>query len=497
MKNNQQSTTAIASLLRPGENDTALILGIVYSDKKRREINDLILDEYPNVEQVGFINNDANKAELIMAGEEFCANATRCAAYEILEGKPGDILIKVSGVNKKLKAGIRSDGEAYAQIPIFADPKKIMSDQKYSGNFIVEMEGIVHYVDFSSSIQGLTSEQIKDKGLKEIKKLGYDQAQAVGYIFAQKEGDSYTIAPIVYVREIQTTFFETACGSGSMAVTMVEALKTGKSITELAVIQPSGLVIKASVFFDKKNFGYAEISGPIKRLPKNTRDLEKTMVRYQDLQPIKTKDNKDGWIKIDQDQISTEYMPGMDDMKSITGSQIIVREKIYNMLLQAQKQLKKVNKNYTLVITYGYRNLEIQKRKFLQELKNIDSFFENPIDMYEEVHRFIAVPTVAGHPTGGAIDIVIKDEKTNKILDFGSKQYDYLIKDCYVFTDSISSEASNNRMLLRQLLTDVGFSPFDGEWWHFSYGDREWAYYYKEPYAIYNQKDYDEVRKLL
>ncbi|QQR69366.1 MAG: hypothetical protein IPI58_01405 [Alphaproteobacteria bacterium] len=36
-------------------------------------------------------------------------------------------------------------------------------------------------------------------------------------------------------------------------------------------------------------------------------------------------------------------------------------------------------------------------------------------------------------------------------------------------------------------MTSVGFAPFDGEWWHFSYGDREWAKYYGRSHAIYSQ----------
>jgi D-alanyl-D-alanine dipeptidase len=31
----------------------------------------------------------------------------------------------------------------------------------------------------------------------------------------------------------------------------------------------------------------------------------------------------------------------------------------------------------------------------------------------------------------------------------------------------------------------AGFAPFYGEWWHFSYGDREWAAVYGEPAALY------------
>ena len=51
----------------------------------------------------------------------------------------------------------------------------------------------------------------------------------------------------------------------------------------------------------------------------------------------------------------------------------------------------------------------------------------------------------------------------------------------------ITPKVRQNRLLLRRLLTKQGFAPFDGEWWHFSYGDREWAKYYEKEEAIYDQ----------
>jgi D-alanyl-D-alanine dipeptidase len=32
-------------------------------------------------------------------------------------------------------------------------------------------------------------------------------------------------------------------------------------------------------------------------------------------------------------------------------------------------------------------------------------------------------------------------------------------------------------MMLYQVMTEAGFMPFFGEYWHFMYGDREWAYF--------------------
>jgi len=51
-----------------------------------------------------------------------------------------------------------------------------------------------------------------------------------------------------------------------------------------------------------------------------------------------------------------------------------------------------------------------------------------------------------------------------------------------------------NRILLRYLLKKQGFAPYDGEWWHFSYGDREWAFYYKKKNAIYGQVSPGKVK---
>ncbi|MDR3125675.1 MAG: hypothetical protein LBU20_01195 [Candidatus Nomurabacteria bacterium] len=34
------------------------------------------------------------------------------------------------------------------------------------------------------------------------------------------------------------------------------------------------------------------------------------------------------------------------------------------------------------------------------------------------------------------------------------------------------------RFSILKPMMSQGFAPYDGEWWHFSYGDREWAAWY-------------------
>lgn len=221
------------------------------------------------------------------------------------------------------------------------------------------------------------------------------------------------------------------------------------------------------------------------------------MAKYQDLINVPVKENDEPIIVIDPGIIPNAYSPVLSDMQELLGSQLYVRKSVFKKLQNVQINLKKRYPSYTLFVTYGYRSTEVQTRYFLKQLQIASqTFFADPVALYEEVHRQVAVPTVAGHPTGGAIDIVIKNTETGKLIDFGAEQYDFSSKDCYVFTQSIGRMAIKNRLLLRALMIGQGFAPFDGEWWHFSYGDREWAYYYNKPTALYEQKLSSSVKNM-
>jgi len=212
-----------------------------------------------------------------------------------------------------------------------------------------------------------------------------------------------------------------------------------------------------------------------------TKALENKMVLYQDLLNIKTVDCQE---KLVPAQIA------------IFKNQVIfVRESVNKRLLKAELQLRRLHPNYQLILFCGYRSLETQTKRFLEVLSNLTKkYFENPLDLYESVHRKVAVPTVAGHPTGGAVDIAIFDIGANRLLDFGSLLYDYSTKKHYSFYPGLKKIQKYNRQLLRKVMMMSGFAPFDGEWWHFSFGDREWAFYYQKKTAKYKQVNFKSIR---
>ena len=193
----------------------------------------------------------------------------------------------------------------------------------------------------------------------------------------------------------------------------------------------------------------------------------------------------------------------------------IVRKSVYEKLQAVDKSLKQKNPNWQLVVVCGYRLLEFQERAFEKQKAKLEEFYTDETDLLEAVHRVIAVPHVSGHPTGGAVDVVVYDFVKNEYLDFGTEVGDFDTKDVYYAATGIrvspiskkkKPAVEANRIMLRSLMTAQGFSPYDGEWWHFSYGDREWAFYTNKresnkgnqgavvaKEALYRQKSLDEV----
>ncbi len=254
------------SVLRPGGNDTALVIGIETDSKRRKAINDQIMSQQSNVEQVGFVNLDPKNAELMMAGGEFCGNATRSTAWQVLKGQAGEISIKVSGVESNLQAGVDEEGNAWAQMPIYADPSRVtfLDD----GRAVVAMEGITHVV-MNDSFPEASPEELKQIALNILQELGLATSVAAsGVMFLTPSESGVSMRPVVLVRDINTLFYETACGSGTTAVGLLEALKQGKSV-DLPITQPTGMPINIKVDFDGSEFKQAVISGPIEVLNQN------------------------------------------------------------------------------------------------------------------------------------------------------------------------------------------------------------------------------------
>lgn len=251
-------------IYEPGGNTTALIMGTRRTTMEKTLINEHVMRYIPCVEQVGFVNEE--KYELIMAGGEFCGNATRSAAYFYLNGNPGEIEISVSGVSKTLRAGVTKTGEAWAEMPVYKELSSVsMID---TGVYKVMLEGITHVVilpDVAEKYLFVTSD-LKDAARKMIEEYGLLKEPAAGIIFVEKKGeDEYMIHPCVFVPAIETMFYETACGSGSTALGLVISQLKDANV-EIDVLQPSLQTIRVTVNRTENEYISAFITGNVKEM---------------------------------------------------------------------------------------------------------------------------------------------------------------------------------------------------------------------------------------
>jgi len=214
------------------------------------------------------------------------------------------------------------------------------------------------------------------------------------------------------------------------------------------------------------------------------------ILTYRELLEVRTSEINEPMLVVQQEapEIACQYCKF--DMLSYTGEWMLLRKTVLEKLRAAQNNLAKKAPGTFLKLVYAYRHPEVQKRYFeevSQELLRAEPTLNGQL-LKEKAHLLIAVPEVAGHPTGGAVDVTLT--RGGRELDMGTTIADFTKPEVIpTFSDQINDLQRENRMLLREIMLEQEFAPFDGEWWHFCYGDREWAGYYRKPAALYEPID--------
>jgi len=214
-------------------------------------------------------------------------------------------------------------------------------------------------------------------------------------------------------------------------------------------------------------------------------NTEGILLTYEQLRTISPGISDEALVEVQafDSTIVAEYEK--TDMIAYTGSTMLVRESVARKLARVNASLEQ--SGYRLKVVYGYRHPEVQEKYFsaiVNELKKASPDLRTE-QLEAAAHNFVAVPKVAGHPTGGAVDLTLLSHD-NVPLDMGTKIADYAAPELIrTYAPSLTALQSENRKLLLDAMTAEGFAPFYGEWWHFSYGDREWAYFYGHTEALY------------
>lgn len=172
-----------------------------------------------------------------------------------------------------------------------------------------------------------------------------------------------------------------------------------------------------------------------------------------------------------------------------------MRESVYDKLAKAQAALPKP---LHFCLYEAYRSLNLQKFLFETHYANLQKLnpdfsphqlFLATIKLVSPVVNEDGSKNIPPHSTGAAIDVYLVDEQ-GVAVDMGIHPKDWMLDHdgSLSLTDSklLSKEAKKNRAIMSKALLAQGFVNYPTEYWHWSYGDRYWAFMEKQPQTLYS-----------
>lgn len=208
-------------------------------------------------EQVAFILDvpECGRAEgrMEMCGLEFCGNASRSygliRAHEMGICGEGKVFIDISGCNEILTVDVNTEtGFTKVKMPLPVsmtefDLSKLpiddlkanpMAEMLLRRASLVNFGGIVHVVLSDIQAKPETFELIKDVVMEKY------NPPAIGVMFCDSRKNK--MIPVVYVRDVDTTYFEGSCGSGTTACAAAFGTIMGDGTHNFSFPQPAGTI---------------------------------------------------------------------------------------------------------------------------------------------------------------------------------------------------------------------------------------------------------------
>ena len=173
-----------------------------------------------------------------------------------------------------------------------------------------------------------------------------------------------------------------------------------------------------------------------------------------------------------------------------------IREGGAKALKKAQELLPE---NLYLVVFDPYRTLKVQGslyEQYYRELKELHQDW-NEEQLATETQKYVSIPSdnparPSPHNTGGSVDVAIYElpqgkhfdgsnpevvQMHGKLLDFGTP-FDHGDKEAALsYLEQLAKEqaltpeeedAMKNRRILYKVMIEVGFEPYQDEWWHYN-----------------------------
>lgn len=151
-----------------------------------------------------------------------------------------------------------------------------------------------------------------------------------------------------------------------------------------------------------------------------------------------------------------------------------LRKTVVGMLKRAQRLLPK---GMTFVIRDAWRSSDVQRQIMESFVARFKSQHPNWTEKRarQEAEKFVAGasgPLASGHMTGGAVDVRLW--KKGRRVPMRSWRLTYQ-ENAQPYQPKLPKHLQRNREIMFRALSSVGFSQCHNEFWHWSYGDVQWA----------------------
>lgn len=156
-----------------------------------------------------------------------------------------------------------------------------------------------------------------------------------------------------------------------------------------------------------------------------------------------------------------------------------LREAVIARLAQAGKNVAK--SGYTLQVLDGWRPPAVQQALYDDIFRQLTLRHpeDNEAERHHRTRHFVSQPSIlperpSAHLTGGAVDVTLT--RDGVAVDMGSG-FDEPSHRSY--TDAFEkgdSTIRERRRVLYHAMLDAGFTNLPSEWWHYDFGNQNWAY---------------------
>ena len=207
-------------------------------------------------EQVAFIVPvGSNDARMEMCGLEFCGNASRafalheCRRLGLLDAGFGKISVSVSGCEQMLSGRVYDaecvpsadnvfgacDAVVEMDMPVPVSAHELSADVLgiSKSGLLVDMDGISHLILTDIAPSAELFDDIKHR----VYEIDPDMP-AFGIMFCDTVNGLMT--PVVYVKDVDSTYFEGSCASGSVAASFALAKDADDGVHDFVLQQPEG-----------------------------------------------------------------------------------------------------------------------------------------------------------------------------------------------------------------------------------------------------------------